>query len=96
MLVVTPGHGVAMQYRSTAGGASQQVRAVSGTAPEWVRLTRIGNTFTGYASENGTTWRTIGSVTITMAGDAYVGMPVTSHDDTTLATAFFESVSLTR
>ena len=96
MVVVTPGKGVAMQYRSATGGTSAQVAAVTGTAPEWLRLTRRGNAFTGYASADGVTWRTIGSVTVAMSGDAWAGQVVTSHNNSTLATARFENMSLAR
>jgi hypothetical protein len=93
MVVVTPGRGVAMQYRPGYGGASVQVAVRPGTAPEWVRLAVSGNVYTGYASEDGVTWQTIGSVTTT-DGFLQPGLAVTSHDNTTLATAIFENVQL--
>jgi hypothetical protein len=93
MVVVTPGHGVAMQYRPDYGGASLQVAVRAGTAPEWVRLAVSGNVYTGYASEDGVTWQTIGSVTTT-DGFRQPGLAVTSHDNSTLATAIFEDVQL--
>ena len=97
MLIVSPGKGIAMQYRSATDGASSQVAQQAGTAaPEWVRITRTGNTFTGYASEDGTTWRTVGSVTVAMSGDAYAGLPVTSHNNATLATATFDRLNVTK
>jgi hypothetical protein len=96
MLIVSPGKGIAMQYRSATGGLSSQVAQQAGTAPEWVRITRTGNTFTGYASEDGTTWRTVGSVTIALSGDAYAGLPVTSHNNATLATATFDRLQMSR
>ena len=96
MLIVSPGNGIAMQYRAATGGPSSQVALQAGAAPEWLRLTRAGNTFTGYASEDGTTWRTVGAVTVPMTGDTYVGLPVTSHNNSTLATAVFEQVGITR
>jgi regulation of enolase protein 1 (concanavalin A-like superfamily) len=97
MLVVSAARGLAMQYRAGNGSESANVALQPGVAaPEWVRLTRAGNTFTGYASEDGTAWRRIGSVTIAMTGDAYAGVAVTSHDNSTLATAAFEGLDLKR
>jgi hypothetical protein len=96
MLIVSPGKGIAMQYRSATGGSSSNVALQAGTAPEWVRITRSGSTFTGYASEDGVTWRTVGSVTVAMNGDAYAGLPVTSHNTATLATATFDGLSVSR
>ena len=45
-MMVTPGHGVRMQYNYT--GDSGPPGAVSGTAPRWLRLTRAGTTVTGW------------------------------------------------
>jgi len=92
MVIVSPGRGVAMQYRSVRGGETAQAALIEGTAPQWVRLERSGlNTFTGYASRDGTTWQMLASVNIDMS--AGTGLVVTSHDNATLATATFESVS---
>ncbi len=94
MVVVTPGRGVAMQYRAEFGGPSIQVAVRAGTAPEWVRLAKTGsNAYTGYASEDGVTWHTIGSVTIPYAF-SQPGLAVTSHNNAALATAIFENVLL--
>ena len=90
MAIVSPGRGVAAQYRGTTGGSSANVALSAGTAPEWLRLTRSGNLFTAAASENGTTWRTLGSITIPMASSVFVGVPVTSHNNATLATGVFD------
>ena len=54
-MMVTGDHGVRMQYDFThdiAGPAG----AVSVTNPRWLRLTRSGDTLTGYASSDGTHW----------------------------------------
>ncbi len=92
MVVVTPGRGISMQYRSVSGGLSAQVGVRPGIAPKWVRLSWTGHTFTGYASEDGITWHTIGSVTNDMFSEP--GLVVTSHNNLTLATATFEDVQL--
>jgi hypothetical protein len=87
--IVSPGRGIAMQYRGTTGGTSANAALAAGTAPEWLRLTRAGNTFTAFASEDGSSWRTLGTRTVTMGADILVGVPVTSHNNSTLATAVF-------
>lgn len=54
-IMVTGGHGVRMQYNYTgdiAGPASAG----------WLRLTRTGQTLTGYSSTDGAAWTTVGSV----------------------------------
>src|SRR5436190_3246745 len=58
-------------------------------------MNRTGNTLTASSSSNGTTWTTIGSVTISMTAGVYVGMALTSHVNGTLATADFSNVSVT-
>ena len=63
---VTAENGMTFQSRVTRGGSSQHhaSRAFPGTAPQWVRLVRSGNTFTGYYSANGTAWTTMGNITV--------------------------------
>ena len=94
MVVVTPGRGVAMQYRSVTGGTSVQVAVRPGVAPAFVRLTRSGHTFTGATSADGVTWHQLGQVTLQ---DLFAepGLVVTSHDNTTRATATFDEVRVT-
>ena len=65
----------------------------SGAIPNtWLRLVRVGNTFTGYWSNNGTSWNAIGSATFSMNSTVYFGMAVLSHDSTKLATAQFRTL----
>lgn len=93
MVKVTPGNGIAFQYRTTTGytlGGSYRANF----APYWVRLTRAGNTFTAYQSPNGSNWTRIDSATISMATSVYVGLAVTSHDISTLCTATINNVSV--
>ena len=92
MVVVTPGKGVAMQYRLEHNAPSVQIGVRAGIAPEWVRLTQVEGTFRGYASEDGVTWHLIGSLSVDWSGEP--GLAVTSHNNSTLTTAVFENVRL--
>jgi glucose/arabinose dehydrogenase/regulation of enolase protein 1 (concanavalin A-like superfamily) len=94
MVVVTPGHGVAFQRRTSTGGSSMHT-ASTGSVPYWVRLVRNGNTFTAYRSSTGSTWTQIAAVTISMNTNVFVGLPVTSHNNSTLCAATFTNVSVT-
>lgn len=96
MLVVSPGKGIAMQYRRTQDGTSANVAIVAGTAPEWLRLTRDGNAVVGEASDDGLTWRPIGRIELVLSDFVSGGLVVTSHDNSTLATAVFDDVVLQR
>ena len=60
-MLVTPGHGVRMQYNYT-GDIAGRPGAVSPATPRWLRLTRSGDTVTGYGSADGTHWATVGTV----------------------------------
>jgi fibronectin type 3 domain-containing protein len=93
MMVVTPGNGASFQWRPTTAGpmSSSQVTGVS--APCWVKLVRLGNSFSGYMSADGGTWSQVGATqTITMTGAVYVGLPVTAHNNTNLCTSTFDNV----
>src|SRR6185295_14005560 len=55
-VMVTPGKGVTMQYRSATGGAAASLGSTTGVAPGWVRINKTGDSFTGYWSKDGVTW----------------------------------------
>ncbi|TAK96204.1 MAG: DUF1349 domain-containing protein, partial [Verrucomicrobia bacterium] len=93
-VAVTPGNGVAWQYRSTTGGNSSNNNTTGLNAPYWVRLVRSGNTFTGYRSPDGTNWTQIGSTTINMASAVYAGLALTSHNNSTSCTVTFDNVTV--
>jgi regulation of enolase protein 1 (concanavalin A-like superfamily) len=92
-MVVTPGSGVSFQNRSSIGAASVSTVQAGITAPQWVRLTRSGNTFTGEYSANGNAWTALGSIDIAMLSDIYIGLCLTSHDVGETCTAEFSNVS---
>jgi ABC-type transport system involved in multi-copper enzyme maturation permease subunit len=58
--MVTGNHGVRMQYDYVHDIAGQS-DAVSPESPRWLRLTRAGDTITGYESVDGVHWTTVGS-----------------------------------
>jgi len=92
--VITPTKGVAFQRRASTNGGSSNTHKSGHSAPEWVRIERTGNTFKSYHSSNGSSWTQIGSQTISMSSNVYVGLCLTSHNDGTLATASISNVSL--
>ena len=56
MVAITPANGVAFQRRRSTGGGSYHTPGAKVVAPYWVKLTRVGDTFTAYQSANGSTW----------------------------------------
>jgi hypothetical protein len=62
-IMVTANYGVRLQYDYTHDIAGPATSVSAGT-PEWLRLTRSGNSVRGYASRDGAHWSTIGTVTL--------------------------------
>jgi regulation of enolase protein 1 (concanavalin A-like superfamily) len=95
MLIVSATRGIAMQFRAAAGGITANAALRPGAAPAWVRLVRSGTTFTGFVSDDGESWTEVGTANLAMAESVRAGLAVTSHNNTTLATATFDGVAVT-
>jgi hypothetical protein len=89
------GGGSSFQGRTNDGEESWNTDDGDATAfgPYWVRVTRVGNTFTGYTSPDGSDWKQIDSGTGTITEPFYVGLAVTAHETFEVTTATFDSVS---
>jgi hypothetical protein len=94
----TAGNGASFQYRATAY-ASSNLGNVGATAvvapPYWVKLERIGDTFTGYNSPDGIAWTMIGTQDVVMSAPVYIGICVTSHQAEEQRTFQFEGIKTT-
>jgi glucose/arabinose dehydrogenase/regulation of enolase protein 1 (concanavalin A-like superfamily) len=93
MVGITPDNGYKFQWsfnpESASGGAYTSPNA-------WVKLKRVGSTFSAYKSADGVAWTQIGSTkTITMSTSATVGLFVSSHDAGAISTATFDNVKVT-
>ena len=87
-MMVTGANGVRMQsnYTGDTPGLPGQVSAVS---PRWLRLTRSGDTITGYDSADGTHWTQVGAVTLTgLPATVQVGLFATSPNYTVTSSSF--------
>ena len=93
MLVLTPANGAAFQRRVTAGGTSVTTPGASVTAPYWVKLVRSGTSFAGFTSPDGIAWTEVGSATIAMGSDVFIGLAVTSHNTAKLSSTSFDNVN---
>ena len=91
-MLASANRGLALQRRVTTDDVSTLTAGEQVPAPRWVRLTRSGNTFTAYSSVDGATWTLVDTDTIAMSGTVYVGLAVTSHDNSAAATATFTDV----
>jgi ABC-type transport system involved in multi-copper enzyme maturation permease subunit len=83
-VMVTGGHGVRMQYNYTHDTAGVP-RGVSAASPRWLRLTRSGDTLTGYDSADGTHWNVIGTAIL-------AGLPATVQAGLFAASPFVSTV----
>ena len=93
--LVSGAHGLAFQRRTQAGGTSATTAGALVSAPQWVRLRRVGTTLTAWAGTDGSSWQTIGSATVALNSTVYVGLAITSHNPGSLASAVVSNVSVT-
>ena len=91
LMAVAPGGGIKVQYdfNGSIGGGTYTFPNV------WMKLTRVGNTFTAYVSADGVTWTQILSKTLAINTSATAGLFVCSHNATAIGTATFDNVSFT-
>lgn len=64
------------------------------TLPYWLKLVRMGETFSSYESNDGTNWTSIASTNIAMPETYLVGLAVTSHDYGTLCVASCDNLQI--
>ncbi len=95
---VTPVDGTQFLARTGTGGktTSAKTGADPGKLPYWVKLVRAGDTFSGFESADGTQWRLIGSTSVAMSAQVYVGLTTSSHQKTNLCQATPDKVAVTK
>jgi outer membrane protein assembly factor BamB len=99
----TPGNGIVVQWRATAGGSSTQL-VTPGTVPVYLQIGRYTTTgsnprtyYTAYTSPDGNTWTAIAGSTqvLSMNGSLLAGFAITSHDQGTGSAVALNSVQVT-
>ena len=102
LLLQRPDNQVSLQWRDAAGQEAEQIGPLGGTTSvKWLKLSRTydattaTSTFTASYSTDGTNWTTVGTHTNSIPESAEVGIAVTAHDNTKLATALFNDVQIT-
>lgn len=94
MMLATPANNISFQHRSERGGDTQFVIGAYAVPAAWLMLSRTGNQFSGYRSNDGTNWTLVGTTTIQLEATIHVGLAVTSHNNSALATGTFADVDL--
>ncbi len=91
------GYGSKFVYRTTSGGTAIFTgNANSAVTPQWLRITRAGNSFTSECSADGSSWISLGSATVAMNSTAQWGF--FHHSDDLSATTYsgnFQTASFT-
>ncbi|MEV6867345.1 ABC transporter permease subunit [Streptosporangium subroseum] len=86
-MMVTGSHGVRMQHNFTQDTAGLP-GGVSAASPRWLRLTRSGDTLTGYESADGTRWTKVGTAHLAgLPATVQIGLFVASPGDLTVKQA---------
>ncbi|MGK5552550.1 hypothetical protein ACSNOI_13135 [Actinomadura kijaniata] len=86
-VMMTGAHGVRMQHGFTHDVAGRPGGVAEGS-PRWLRLTRSGDTLTGYESADGARWTRIGAATLAgLPRTVRIGMFAASPGDLTVTRA---------
>ena len=85
---------VALQFRRTAGGLTEEVRSPV-TAPDVIQLERAGNRYTLSVARFGDTLATVSVADLTLGDQVYVGLFVCAHTDSVVEQAAFRDVRIT-
>jgi regulation of enolase protein 1 (concanavalin A-like superfamily) len=91
MMFISGSSGSAFHKRLTTGASRTSTSGNAVAAPYWVRLERRGSVVTASQSSNGSTWVTIGTMTLSQP-TMYVGLAVASAHANKLATGVFDNV----
>ncbi len=89
-------NGCFFEWRDPASATNQAGGSFPDNYPNtWLRLSRVGNLFSGYASYDGQTWTLLASQTITMSNQLYLGFVVDSDSTNQAVSAAFVQITNT-
>ena len=89
---VTPASGVDFQNRTATNAGTGWTSQLAGSVPYWVKLVRVGNTISGFASTDGVNWTATSSMQVAFTDTPEIGLAVTAHDNGQLNTSTFDHV----
>ncbi len=86
-------NGTFFEWRDPAGSPNITTGNFPANYPNtWLRLQRVGNMFNSYAGYDGQTWTQLGSATITLPNQVYLGFSVSSFSSNQVTTAQFRDI----
>jgi photosystem II stability/assembly factor-like uncharacterized protein/regulation of enolase protein 1 (concanavalin A-like superfamily) len=94
MVCITPGNGVASQFRLNTGDWTDYSGVGGLSTPIYLKITRTDSIIRSYYSFNGIAWLFIREDTFSMNANAYVGLFSVSHENDYLHTAVIDKVEL--
>jgi hypothetical protein len=95
-MFVTALRGTAFQRRPVNGGTSVSTAGSKARPPVWLKLSLRDGVATSYQSKDGKSWTVVETETLNLPSSFYVGLAVTSRDDTATVTANFSDVLIER
>lgn len=89
--IATPGlNGESFLYRAATNGPTASTGSFPVNYPNsWLRLNRVGSVFSGFGSYDGTNWTLLGTASISLPAQIYLGLAVASHNTNQATTARF-------
>ena len=93
-LALTAQGGSTLQSRATADASAVSADGPPAKLPNWLKLARRGDLFTGYLSTDGKNWQGLGSVTVPMNKVLSAGLALTSHNNSALNSTLFDNVAV--
>lgn len=94
--LVTPGHGIVVQYRTAQGAVAAMATSITGAPPAYLRVSVAGASFSTYTSADGVNWTLVTASTrsISMPGPLLAGMAVCSHQAGVAGQSVFDHVAV--
>jgi uncharacterized repeat protein (TIGR03806 family) len=94
-MALTGQGGSTLQSRATSDGLTDSTDGPAAKLPQWLKLTRAGDLFSGYVSADGTNWISVGSVTNALNKALSAGLALCSHNNSALNSTLFDNVLVT-
>ena len=94
-LFLSAGKTLAFQRRLATGGSTFATLGATNIVPaRWLRLDRLGDTFTAYQSTDGVVWTYVGSETIVMPPNVLIGLGGSSVNATRTSKSTYDNVAV--